>query len=51
MKLRPVTKLYKRNQTISKKIDDDVMSVNCDITIIFANYDQFGAILSRIPDA
>ena len=44
MKLRPVTKLYKRNLTISKKFDDDVMSVNCDITVIFANYDQFGAI-------
>ena len=28
MKLEPVAKLDKRNKTASKKIDDDVISVN-----------------------
>ena len=40
MKLGPVTKLDKRNKTTSKmskkkKIDDDVMSANCDAIVIF----------------
>ena len=37
MKLGPVTKLDKRNKTISKKIDHDVMSQNCDVIVIFFN--------------
>ena len=49
MKLGPVTKLDKRNKT-SKNIDNDVMSANCDVIVIFPIYDleQSG---SRIPDA
>ena len=39
MKLGPVTKLDKGN----KKIDDDVMSTNCDVIVIFPIYCQFGA--------
>ena len=31
MKLEPVIKLEKGNTLTSKKIDDDVMSANCDI--------------------
>ena len=44
MKLGPVTKLDKRNKTTSKKFDDDVMSENCDVIVIFPIYSQFGAI-------
>ena len=46
MELRPVTKLDKRNKTTSKKFDDDVMSVNCDVMVIFqfmANLEQSGS--------
>ena len=34
---------------MSKKIDDDVMSENCDVIAIFSIYGQFGAI--RKPDS
>ena len=41
-KLGSVTKLHKRNQTTSKKVDNDVMSKkNCDFIVI---YGQFGAV-------
>ena len=43
IKLGPVTKLDKRNKTILKKSDDDVMLGNCDI-LIFPIYSQFRAI-------
>ena len=43
MKLGPVTKLDKRNTTMSKN-DDGVMSVSYDVIVIFSIYDQFGAI-------
>ena len=43
MKLGPVTKLGKGNTATSKKIHDDVMSTNCDVTAIFSTYGQFGA--------
>ena len=49
MKLGPLTKLDKRNKRMSKKIDDDVMSANCDVIIVFPIYGQFGAI--RKPDS
>ena len=49
MKLGQVTKLNKRNKTISKKFDDNVMSENCDVNVIFPIYGQFGAI--RKPDS
>ena len=45
----PATKLDKRNTATSKKIDDNVMSVNCDVIAIFPIYGQFGAI--RKPDS
>ena len=35
MKLRPVTKLDKRNKTTSKKFDDDVILENCDVIVVF----------------
>ena len=37
MKLGPVTKLDKRNKTTpkKKKDNDDVMSENCDVVVIF----------------
>ena len=49
MKLGPVTTLDKRNKAASKKFDDDVMSENCDVIVIFPIYDHFGAI--RKPDS
>ena len=44
MKLRSVTKLDKRNKTMSKKINNDVISANCDVIVIFPIYSQFGVI-------
>ena len=49
MKLGPVPKRYNRNKTTSKKVDDDVMSTNYDVIVIFPIYGQFGAI--RKPDS
>ena len=49
MKLAPVTKFDKRNTVTSKKFDDDVMSVNCDVIVTFPIYGQFGA--NRKPDS
>ena len=49
MKLGPVTKLDKRNNTASKMFDDDIMLANCDVIVIFQIFDQFGAILK--PDS
>ena len=43
MKLGLVTKLDKRNKT-TKKFDEDVISANCDVIVIFPIYGQFGAI-------
>ena len=47
MKLGPVTKLDKRNKTSKKKKDDDVMSANCDVIVIFLIYGQSGAIVYK----
>ena len=44
MKLGPVTKIDKRNKTTLKKYDDDIMLENCNVTMIFPIYGQFGAI-------
>ena len=49
MKLGPVTKLDKRNKTKAKKFDDDLISANCDVIVIFLIYGQFGAI--QKPDS
>ena len=42
-KLRPVTKTDKKSKKTSTSFDD-AMSANCDVIVIFPNYDQFGAI-------
>ena len=44
MKPGPATDPYKSNKAMSKQIDDDVMSANCDDDVIFLIYGQFGAI-------
>ena len=44
MKLGPVTKPEKKNKPTSKNFDDDVMSANCDVIVIFPIYGKFGAI-------
>ena len=44
MKLGTVTKLDKRNKTMSKKIEDGIMSENYDVILIFLIFGQFGAI-------
>ena len=49
MNLGPVTKLDKRNKTRSKKFDNDVMSEDCDVIVIFQSFGQFGAV--RRPDS
>ena len=49
MKLRPVTKLDKRNKTRSKQFNDSIMSSYFDVIVIFPIYGQFGAI--RMPDS
>ena len=38
MKLGPVTKHDKKNTAKSKKFDDDVMSANFDVIVIFPIY-------------
>ena len=49
MELQPVTKHNKRNKTMSKKFDDDFMSKNFDVIVIFRIFGQFGAV--RRPDS
>ena len=49
MKLGPVTKLDTRTKIPLKKFDDGIMSENCDVSVIFSVYSQFGAI--RKPDS
>ena len=39
MKLEPVTKIHKKNKTVSKKtVDADVMSADYDVIVIFLVY-------------
>ena len=40
MNLETVTKLNMRNTATSKKIDDDVVSANCEVFVIFLIHDQ-----------
>ena len=49
MKLGPATKRDKKNKTTSKYFDDNVMSENCDVIVIFFIFGQFGA--ARRPDS
>ena len=51
MKLGPVTNLGKRNTSPSKKIDDDVISVNCDAIVIVSSYTNLQQSGSQISDA
>ena len=44
MKLGSVTKLDKKNKTMSKRFDDGVTSENCDVIVIFRIFGQFGAV-------
>ena len=44
MRLGPVTKLDRRNKRTSKKSDNNIMSVNCGVIVIFFIYSQFGVI-------
>ena len=44
MKLRPLATLDRANTAKSKRIDDGVMSANCDVIVIFPIYGQFGEI-------
>ena len=44
MKLGPVTKFDKKNTAISKKINDDIMSANFNVIVIFFIYVKFGVI-------
>ena len=37
LKLESVTKLDKRNKKTSRKFDDNVMSANCDVNVIFSD--------------
>ena len=37
MKYGPITKLYKGNKATLKKVDNDVISVNCDFIWIFCD--------------
>ena len=50
MKLGPVTKFDKRNKTTSNKFDDDVMSANGDVIVIFQFFANLEQSKSRIPD-
>ena len=49
MNLGSVTKIDKRKKATSKKFEGDVISVNCDVIVIFPIYGQFEAI--RKPDS
>ena len=49
MKLVPVIKIDKRNKTTSKKFDDDVISENCDVIVMYPISGQFREI--RKPDS
>ena len=44
MKLEQVTLLDKRNMATLRKLDNDMMSINRDVIVIFLIYGQFGAI-------
>ena len=50
MKLGTVTKLDKRNKTTLEKFDNDVMSKNCDVIVIFRISGQFGAVQRPDPE-
>ena len=47
--MKAATKLDKRNTARLKKLNDDVMSRDCDVIVIFPSYGQFVAI--QKPDS
>ena len=49
MKLGPVTKLDKRKKIMSKTFDDNTISADCNIYLIFLIFGQLGAI--QKPDS
>ena len=51
MKLGLITKIDKRKKTMSKKIDDEVISENCDVIAIFQFMANLEQSRSRIPEA
>ena len=44
MKLKAVTKFDKRNNATLKKLNNDVMSVNWDVVVVFLIYGEFPAV-------
>ena len=44
MKFGLVTKLDKTNKAVPKKHDNDFMSENCEVIVIFPIHGQFGAV-------
>ena len=51
MKLGPVTKLDKKYKITSEKFDDDVMSADSYVIVIFPIYGQFGVPEAGFPGA
>ena len=51
MKVRPVTRLDKRNTAMSEKLDDDVLLANDDVIVTFYFLANFGQPGSQPPDA
>ena len=49
MKFEPVTKRDTKNKTTTKKFDEDIMSANFDVNVIFPILGQSGAI--QKPDS
>ena len=47
MKLRLLTKLDKKNKPKSKNIDNEVMSVSCNVILFLRIYGQFSSILRQ----
>ena len=50
MKLGPVTKFDRESKARSKKVDNDVLSENCDVSAFFHFATNLGQSENRIPD-
>ena len=51
VKVIPVTKRDKKNTATSKNFDDNIMSANCDVIVLFPIYDILKPSRSYIPEA
>ena len=51
VKVVPVTKRDKKNTATSKNFDDNIMSANCDVIVLFPIYDILKPSRSYIPEA